>query len=224
MGGTAVRNVEMFRQVVGNAAARNVVILTTKWELAKPELGESREAEMKKDPLFFEPLLNLGASMIRYPTHDDHSIALDIVKGMIESNQPVKLQIKLEMVEEGLAVCDTAAGQILNRAITESIRESEEKHQKQMKELEAQQTRQLGDYLLEIQEEAESSYQQQVAEFERRKQAMRVDIHNAPQNERFGVIFGIVDEFRGAVSNGFRSLAGVVGGGAGTHGNVERGM
>jgi hypothetical protein len=211
----------MFRQVVGTAAAKNVVILTTKWGLVEPELGESREAELKKDPLFFQSLLNLGASLIRYPTHGDHNIALDIVKGMVERNRPVALQIQLEMVEEGLAVCDTAAGQTLTRALAESLQEAEQKHKKQMTELEVQQIRQHGDHLVEIQAEAERSYQQRVAEFERRRQAMRVNIHDAPQNETFGGIFGIVSKLLGFVGNSFRWLA--LGAGA-QGGHSERGM
>lgn len=208
MGGTAVRDIQMFQQLVGDDAARNVVILTTKWELIEPDLGDSREVELQNDPLFFQPLLDLHASMIRYTVQGNSDIALGVIKSMVEKNRPVTLQIQWEMVEAGRAVSETAAGMTLSRALAESLREAEEKYQSQMKELEDQQMRQQGMHLLEVQAAYERSHRERVAEFETRQRAMRVNVDNAEETDVGRGVVGLLTEILSFVGGGVRMLIG----------------
>jgi hypothetical protein len=55
----------MFSETVGAAAAKNVVILTTQWDLVKPEDGNKRYAELKANPNFFGNITGLGAIMAK---------------------------------------------------------------------------------------------------------------------------------------------------------------
>lgn len=201
-----MRNVQMFKEVVGNAAARNVAIVTTKWGLVEPELGEKREAELKDDPLFFQPLLGLQASMVRYPIHDDHNLGLEIVKRMIESNRPIELQIQVEMVEKELQVGQTTAGLTLSRALAQGLREAEEKHKKQMREMEEAQMRQHGIQMQELQDQAEAAYQERAAEFERRRVVMEANVYDQRHDGVLKHIMDTVKGLLGIVNSGMRLL------------------
>lgn len=63
MGGTAVRNVAMFSSAVGEAAAKNVVILTTQWDLINQEVAERRFLQLRNEPNFFANIVKHGATM-----------------------------------------------------------------------------------------------------------------------------------------------------------------
>ena len=52
--GQAARNLRMFKNLCGTESYKNVVVLTTSWDLVSKELGQKREAQLKSQTLLME--------------------------------------------------------------------------------------------------------------------------------------------------------------------------
>ena len=104
----------MFRELCGDAALRNVVIVTNMWGEVSPEDGLDRENQLSSK--FFKPVLDLGAQMARHynSTRSAHEIIRRILK-----NRPMPLRIQRELVDEHLDIANTAAGNAVNRELNE---------------------------------------------------------------------------------------------------------
>ncbi|KAG2018162.1 TKL/TKL-ccin protein kinase [Coprinopsis cinerea AmutBmut pab1-1] len=122
MGGISTRNFKMFRQLCGESTLKNVVILTNMWGQVNPEVGEARERELATDPLFFKPVLDKGAQMLR---HDNTPESAQRVLRYIIGNHPLTLQIQRELVDEGKDILQTAAGEELNRELLAQLKKHE---------------------------------------------------------------------------------------------------
>ena len=116
----------MFRKLCGDAALKNVVLVTNMWSEVPPEVGEAREKELSNT--FFKPILDLGAQMTRH--QNTVQSAHDIIR-RITPNHPVALQIQRELVDEHKNITDTAAGEAINRELHDQIR----RHQAELEEV-----------------------------------------------------------------------------------------
>ena len=123
MGGTQMRNFRMFRNLCGESALRNVVIVTNMWVGVEPELGNAREAELMREDIFFKPVLDKGAGMAR---HENTVASAETIVRLIVGNHPLPLQIQKELVEERKDIVETSAGQELSRELDNQIRKHEE--------------------------------------------------------------------------------------------------
>ncbi|KAF9788737.1 hypothetical protein BJ322DRAFT_1050872 [Thelephora terrestris] len=56
----------MFRELCGDNALHKVVIVTQMWGQVDVEVGNEREAELKREDDFFKPVLDKGARMERH--------------------------------------------------------------------------------------------------------------------------------------------------------------
>ncbi|KAF8074587.1 P-loop containing nucleoside triphosphate hydrolase protein [Lyophyllum atratum] len=131
MGGIAVRNFKMFRELCGDKTLKNVAIVTNRWGEVSRELGEAREAELISKDKFFKPVLDKGARILRH--EDTLSSAQRIVRAMLD-NQPVPLRIQSELVDEGKSIAETAAGAELNRELLAQC----QRHEKEIEGLHAE--------------------------------------------------------------------------------------
>src|SRR5688572_18581441 len=77
MGGIATRNFKMFRRLCGDSTLKNVIIVTNMWGQVPKEVGEARETELATQDLFFKPVLDSGALMLRH--HNTIDSAHDIL-------------------------------------------------------------------------------------------------------------------------------------------------
>ena len=116
MGGTHMKNFRMFRNLCGEDALKNVVIVTNMWGGVEPEVGKAREAELTREDTFFKPALEKGARMIR---HDNTLSSAEVIIRLVFDNRPLPLQIQRELVNERKDVIETSAGQELNGQILE---------------------------------------------------------------------------------------------------------
>ena len=123
-GGIAGRNFEMFRKLCGDTALKNVVLVTNMWGEVSRDIGDAREKELSSK--FFKPALDFGAQMVRH----DNTVqsAHDIIR-RVAANRPVVLQIQRELVDERKDIVKTAAGEAINRELSEQIR----RHQAELK-------------------------------------------------------------------------------------------
>ncbi|KAF7986515.1 hypothetical protein HWV62_31347 [Athelia sp. TMB] len=128
MGGTAMRNFTMFKQLCGEEFLNNVVIVTSMWSEVIASIGEAREVELRDQEMFFKPVLARGARLLRLENKLESAQA--IVRSMI-LQRPTVLKIQYELVDQNLGLADTAAGQELNR----DIAAQERAHREELKSL-----------------------------------------------------------------------------------------
>ncbi|KAJ7168445.1 P-loop containing nucleoside triphosphate hydrolase protein [Mycena filopes] len=182
MGGISTRNFKMFRQLCGDSSLKNVVVVTTMWSQVGLEVGEARETELVSDERFFKPVLDKGARMLR---HENDIASAQAILHYLIGNQPRALRIQRELVDQGKEISQTAAGEELNRELSEQIERHKldmailqqemrdairEKDEETRKELEVE-TRKLQAEMSRVQDDSKklaSDYSAQKAELERR--------------------------------------------------------
>ena len=123
MGGTQTRNFRMFRNLCGESALGNVVIVTNMWGEVEPEVGYAREAELRGEDVFFKPVIERGAQMAR---HENTISSAEAIVRLLVNNRPLPLQIQIELVDERKDIVETNAGQELNRELNGQIRKHKE--------------------------------------------------------------------------------------------------
>ncbi len=129
MGGTSTRNFKMFRELCGDTALQNVVIVTNMWGEVSPDVGEAREEQLKSREIFFKPALDKGAQIKR---HDNTSTSAEAIIRCIAFNAPLVLCIQRELVDEEKDIVETAAGAELGRELHEqALRYQAERRQLQ---------------------------------------------------------------------------------------------
>ena len=122
----------MFRKLCGDTAVRNVVIVTNMWGVVDPRVGEAREAELIREEMFFKPVLEMGAQMAR---HENTVSSAERIIRLVLDNNPIPLQIQMELVEEGKAISETIAGEELTRELNARLKEHEEEMRVLKKEM-----------------------------------------------------------------------------------------
>ena len=114
----------MFRELCGDAALKNVVLVTNMWGEVSRAIGEAREHELSDK--FFKPALDKGAQMVRH--HNTVQSAHNVIRRIL-ANHPTALQIQRELVDEHKGITDTAAGEAVNQELNEQMR----RHQAELK-------------------------------------------------------------------------------------------
>ncbi|TDL15552.1 hypothetical protein BD410DRAFT_845111 [Rickenella mellea] len=119
-----------FPKICGDSTLKNVIILTTRWNSVETAEGELRERELSTKDIFFKPVLDLQAQMLRFQPYTSdraHAILRHII-----ANQPKVLQIQEELVDRKLSISGTKAGEELNK----ELREQADRHRKDIEALE----------------------------------------------------------------------------------------
>ncbi|KAF7357261.1 GTP-binding protein A [Mycena sanguinolenta] len=120
MGGIACQNFRMFRQLCGDQAFKNVVIVTTMWGQIERTKGLDREKELMNGKEFYKHAVTKGAHFMR---HDKKLVSAQAVLRSLMKNTPLPLKIQREIVDEGKDITETAAGAEFNREITAQIQQ-----------------------------------------------------------------------------------------------------
>ena len=172
----------MFRELCGDAALKNVVLVTNMWTRDSRDVNEARENELSGK--FFKPVLDKGAQLIRH--HDTAESTHDIIR-KIMANRPVVLQIQRELVDEHKGIVDTAAGKAVNRELNEQTKRHrgelkkvergmlqalKEKDEVTRQELEDQ-ARKLREQMMKIEKESKEMASNYAAEKQRMEVKMR---------------------------------------------------
>lgn len=126
MDGSSLRSLRMFRKLVGEDALSNVLLASTHWAHVSAEEGTRREADLRDK--FWKPLLDNGAVMTRHTGGAASAMAL--VDDLIDKSRVV-LDIQRELVDERMALIDTAAGSALN----EELIALQQRHEKELQEV-----------------------------------------------------------------------------------------
>ena len=106
----------MFRELCGEGALKNVILVTNMWEKVPADVGDAHEKQLAADP--FKPALDNGAQLARH--NNTAKSAHDIIRRIMK-NRPAALQIQRELVDEHKDITDTAAGKAIKKDLTERI-------------------------------------------------------------------------------------------------------
>jgi len=107
----------MFRELCGQTAYKNVVVLTTYWDqVSTHEEGVRREAQLKSN--FFAKLVEGGAHFMR---HDRTVESARKVLRHILPMPPTVTQIQKEIREEGKSLTETAAGSVHSKEVEDAL-------------------------------------------------------------------------------------------------------
>ncbi|KAL4077614.1 hypothetical protein J3A83DRAFT_1632104 [Scleroderma citrinum] len=131
MGGNAQRNLRMFWKLCGKDSMKNVVIVTTMWDMVTQGDGLRREEELKSSDELFKPLLDEGATIARH--HRTPKSAANVIDYILGKNATIP-QIVHEIVEQGKELKDTAAGTELHNEIQALLKQ----HSEEMETLKAE--------------------------------------------------------------------------------------
>ncbi|KAM0425879.1 hypothetical protein ACHAPT_008817 [Fusarium lateritium] len=119
-----MRNLTMFRNLCGDSAFQNVVLVTTFWdELQDQAKGEGREQQLLARDEWWGYMSAKGSRTMRF--QNTRESALDIVSKVVNLDI-VTLQVQEEMVNKGLEIGQTTAGEALNSELTEQRKAFEE--------------------------------------------------------------------------------------------------
>lgn len=92
--GSSLQSFRMFQELCGEEVYSNVLVVTGMWDTVTQEVGNSRESELATKDIFFKPVLEKGARMMRH--NNTRESALAIIRALVDK-PPVVLQIQREL-------------------------------------------------------------------------------------------------------------------------------
>jgi hypothetical protein len=128
--GITKQNFGVFRELCGDEALMNAILVTNMWEEVSLGVGEICEQELIRE--FFKPVLNKGAQLACH--HNTATSAHDIIRRIMR-NRLITLQIQRELVDEGKDIYDTAAEEVANRECNEQIRHHQAEFERACEEM-----------------------------------------------------------------------------------------
>jgi hypothetical protein len=141
-----MRNLSMFKNLCGDDAFKNVTLATTFWdEIPNLEKGEGREKQLVEEKKWWGYMQSKGSRIRRFKNTKES--ALDIIAELAGLPR-VTLQIQTEMVDEGLDINMTTAGEALNSELAAMVA----KHAEDLKNMQAQMEQAIKDRDVELQE------------------------------------------------------------------------
>ncbi|KAH7905317.1 hypothetical protein BJ138DRAFT_1017875 [Hygrophoropsis aurantiaca] len=139
--GTSRKNLGMFTKLIGDDAAKNVILATTKWGDVEQEVGEGREKQLRAN--FWKEMIDQGSRTAQF--HNTYESAWAIVNLIVDNDPVDALQIQTELVELEKLIPETEAGQTLRATLTKLI----DDHQKTLSQLKKNKSRKGDDDLQE---------------------------------------------------------------------------
>ncbi|KAJ3561368.1 hypothetical protein NP233_g10237 [Leucocoprinus birnbaumii] len=111
----------MFRELCGDSAISQVVLVSTMWEELMFDDGMSREKELQE--LYWKPLIDKGSKIDRL-TRSDPDDAWRIVEQLIRRNDARAIaQLQEELLELGSTLQDTYPGRLLQDSLQRALAE-----------------------------------------------------------------------------------------------------
>jgi len=99
---------DSFKNICGEEALRNAVLITTMWDDVPLDVGEKKESELLKSDRYWKPMVAVGARTARSMNTAESAWAI-ISQFKPEFRRPVLLQ--RELVDHQKPLAETAAGQ-----------------------------------------------------------------------------------------------------------------
>ncbi|KAF8184006.1 P-loop containing nucleoside triphosphate hydrolase protein [Pholiota molesta] len=122
MCGTTLRNLAVFRKLVGEDALKCVVLGTTMWSTVDSVLGHNREEQLKSE--FWNDMIEAGSQVVRVLAKDTPRAIVNSIldRAKIRQSKIEFLTIQKELVKMRKFIPQTDAGQTLKYSIDELIK------------------------------------------------------------------------------------------------------
>ncbi|KAM0442770.1 hypothetical protein ACHAQK_003826 [Fusarium lateritium] len=120
MQGSARRNLVTFRKLCGEDALKRVILASTMWDTTREEDAAMREQELRETDHFWGWMLSQGSSCHRY--NNTAESARQIVLSLTGLGPQFVTDLQKQMVDNGLSLEATTAGQNLNMALQKEIK------------------------------------------------------------------------------------------------------
>ena len=119
MGGSAHKNLRMFKQLCGEESLSSVILATNMWSKVSEEVGKRREEELKKNKDMWADMISQGSVVLR---HDDtQESAMKIIDFILNQGRTTVLSLQRQMNEEGMDLEETDAGREYRRDLESQI-------------------------------------------------------------------------------------------------------
>lgn len=166
MKGSSMKSLNMFRSLCGTDSLKNVVFVTTKWDICDRKQAEGRQAEMRDK--FLKAELEMGATL----TSHDNSIqsACGIVRGLL-GNPPVVLNIQRQLVDQKKALRDTDAFEELDKEMTLERKKWADEYAQGLKDA----ANEENERMKKILEESNARYKEELDRIDQQKKEMHSD-------------------------------------------------
>lgn len=138
-----MKNLRMFRKVIGENNMCKCCLVTTKWSLEEQSVALKREKVLTENRNFWKLLLTRGARVERFG--DSMTSAIEIIRPLAEGQAFLPRLTKETVIEKKLLV-ETEAGKEVN----ENLEEAQKLHKKEIAELNDQYKRALLDRETEL--------------------------------------------------------------------------
>ena len=152
MVGSALKNLQMYRKLVGRKGLQNVVLASTKAQLVHDQ-AEAEYRHHQLETIYWKDMIQENAKVWKYD--GEKETALRIVRSIM-ANHPRSLQIQRELVDEHKNLLQTAAGAELNAELL-AERRTKDAELAEMKRLQEEER-------LEMKKEREEEQRQTQAE------------------------------------------------------------
>ncbi|KAK8087911.1 P-loop containing nucleoside triphosphate hydrolase protein [Apiospora hydei] len=117
--GSDASNLTLFSKICGEDSYKNIIFVTTKWDLIDDEKAVKNEAQFKEKYLSFH--IQLGARLMRH--RNTSETALRVVSSILGQSETV-LKIQKELVDGRMGLKDTVAGLHLATSLQQSVESS----------------------------------------------------------------------------------------------------
>jgi hypothetical protein len=125
--GSTVKNFEIFKNICGQEALGNVLLVTSRWDEVTPSCGAEREWQLKES--FWAYMVGHGSNMSRF--HGDRPSAITLASQLLYQDKVV-LHIQKELVDEEKSLDDTVAGTY----VSEDLDKLKKQYQEELASLE----------------------------------------------------------------------------------------
>lgn len=135
MGGSAVKNLNIFQKMCGQSVFPSIMLVSSMWEELRPEnggtsVGERREAELINNDRFWGTMEKGGSRVMR---HNGTAKSAQAILSKMVNQKRVILEIQRQMVDQNLPLVRTVAGEFLEEEVAE-VRKQQEDELRELKE------------------------------------------------------------------------------------------
>ncbi|KAF8429574.1 P-loop containing nucleoside triphosphate hydrolase protein [Tirmania nivea] len=185
LGGSAMKNLRMFKALCGDDGLGSVVLATTRWSSVSAEEGANRERQLCENPKMWKGMIEKGSQVFRVEQGREEDAGEEIIQYLIRRRRPVTLDIQKDLVDKGMTLDRTAAGQEVTAEIEKQRLEYERKItdlRAEMKEAMATRDRERQEEIKEFKAELEAKMKE-ARENEKKLQADKEELRRQMENE-----------------------------------------
>jgi hypothetical protein len=133
MQGSSLDNLRMFRKLCGFEALKNVLLVTTFWDIVSDAEGRRREQDLASSGEFWGRMIQKGSRMERWSQRSGDEATKRILSAVVPDAK-CALQVQIEIVDQGKKRTETGVARVTLEAMRIEMNAQLEQEALQMKE------------------------------------------------------------------------------------------